>query len=109
MGIKNEVEDLGAVFKKMAILKPAAEKEDKAILVELEDTEIPAKSLPETSVAITDQPAQSAEDDEVFLPTADLFSLVHYASKSVRTAKRKTAIFCEGQVSLFDFVEQAIA
>jgi superfamily II DNA or RNA helicase len=109
MGIKNEVEDLGAVFKKMAILKPAAEKEDKGILVELEDTEIPAKSLPETSVIVIDQPAQSAEDDEVLLPTADLISFVRYASKSVRTAKRKTAILCEGQISLFDFAEQAIA
>jgi hypothetical protein len=100
MGIKNEVEDLGAVFKKMAILKPSADvptiaDDIDAVIATLDDA--PALEL---------IPAQSAEESETAFEASSLIAFVYHRAGA---SKKRAAIACEGQISLFDLPEIATA
>lgn len=109
MGIKDEVEDLSSVFKKMAILKPTAEGIEQADVIDADYTEIIENPIPELVVDVVKHPAQSAEGNEISLPSSGLLSLLHYTAKPVRKAKTKAVIACEGQISLFGFTDTASA
>ena len=80
-GIEGEVEDLGAVFKRMALLKPVV------------------------SEPTTDTIAQSAHE-EVKLPPQPmgLLSMRHKPNQK-RVATKKPASFGENQMTLFDLLD----
>jgi hypothetical protein len=105
-GIKNEVEDLGAVFKKMAILKPVVDIEQVAADV----TEGNAVAITAGNSVHTDTAAQSARErdrnDRFKLPaqSSGLLSLLHNP-KPKKAPKKKSALIAEGQLSLFDLAE----
>jgi hypothetical protein len=102
-GIEGEVEDLGAVFKKMAILKPVV------------DT--PADIIEGTATVVEDVASDDVFADEelaapVILksatpkptkPASGLLSLLHTPPKPKR--KRKPAPVLENQLSLLDMLE----
>jgi hypothetical protein len=92
-GIRNEVEDLGAIFKKMAILKPEADIIDGSAAVI------------ESAVVSEEEPAQSAEGIESTKPTSGLISLLR--PRPARKPAKKTAVVLEGQLSLFDLLGES--
>ena len=124
-GIKNEVEDLSAVFKKMAILKPAAiadtftDMDDSAItdIVAVAgyvpEIPVPAISLvyirDDTRVSVphsTDYSADYVTDAP--MPSLGLLSFVNQ-TRPVRAA-RGNFVFADGkEESLYDLYEQLAA
>ena len=106
-GIKNEVEDLSAVFKKMAILKPAVEQisleditDDVVVMEDIPVTPV-YKIYPVRSVFIIDDTMNTEINiTEAPVPPSGLLSFVNRAK-----ANRKNAVVADD--SLFDFFEAA--
>jgi hypothetical protein len=116
-GIKDEVEDLSSVFKKMAILKPAAEiiehtADADSIEEPVTDDEIPIfasinadEEIPIFEPDVIDISAHStAEDDEI---TSGLLLITYRNSKHAKSSKKKTVVACDNQISLFDLIGKA--
>ena len=97
LGIKNEVEDLSAIFKKMAILKPLNESSDMPIDNEVIDNEV-TSDLP-----IHIEPIVNTHVIEPFTLLAKTNN-----ARQARTAKTKPIAAYEGQISLFDFLSQTV-
>lgn len=97
-GIKNEVEDLGAVFKKMAILKPVS---TDAELTEEITTVIADES------ATTGTIAPRSREEEIDLFFAD--DLLFMASVTAKSTKKKAVVVNENQLSIFDFMDKKTA
>jgi hypothetical protein len=92
-GIKDEVEDLGAVFKKMAILKPVTDiVQEAANVIDISDIAVNN---------VVDVPTQSADEYDIFTPSSGLLSLLSY-NKAKRAVKKKVMVVCDNQLSLFD-------
>jgi superfamily II DNA or RNA helicase len=112
-GIKNEVEDLSAVFRKMAVLKPVAEvvADDTDIIAVIDDAaimdDIPAIPAYPVHINIIDDTSEiAAYVTEKSTPMSGLLSFVNFA-KPIRAARMK-AVFADGeQTSLLDFLEVA--
>jgi superfamily II DNA or RNA helicase len=107
-GIKNEVEDLSAVFKKMAILKPAAETDVIDITAAVTGIAHSRIVIPAYSVFITDD---MAEHDAAYVTDApaapvSLLSFVH-DTKPFKATSRRTTIAHE--ISLHDLYGAAAA
>ncbi|MCL2047382.1 MAG: hypothetical protein FWG87_01530 [Defluviitaleaceae bacterium] len=107
-GIEGEIEDLDAVFKKMAILKPVAEAPQGVDVIEgnaavidstvdgataLFDTDIGAATVA-TQAPIANRPKQAS----------GLLGLLS-TPKTKRTQKKKASFILENQMTLFDLTE----
>jgi hypothetical protein len=112
-GIQNDVENLSAIFKKMAILKPVS---DTASVVDVtDDNEIIGKAVfvddvPAVLTQITDIAAQSAEIRKISASSSGLLSLLRHnpKPKPTRTPKKKVTAIYENQLSLFDLMDAAV-
>jgi len=100
-GIKNEVEDLSAVFKKMAILKPVTND---------------AEPITEVIAVTDDAPAamnmitpQSKEEEIDLFFMDDLLFAASTAVKITKTTKKKPVFTDGNQLSLFDFTDKTAA
>ena len=122
-GIEGEVEDLGAVFKRMALLKPVADViEGEAVVVEsvanngltddivIDDVAINSEATeitaPKPIAPTADSATQAVKElDRPKQPTqsSGLASLLS-EPKPKRTQKKKTAVL-DNQMSLFDLLE----
>jgi len=107
-GIKNEVEDLGAVFKKMAILKPASD------IIETTAAEVIDKVPVVTdntavidSIAVSEQ--SSVEDETALLFAAEETLIIPLPTPVKTTRKKKSTAVHEGQISLFELFDIASA
>jgi hypothetical protein len=110
-GIKDEVEDLGAVFKKMAILKPVSTTEQFEVESDVIDStaivveEYPVICEPADPVAdLWEEPAQSAEEIESFSPSSRLLSLAYKPRVARKPRKKPVILGLEGQLTLFDVI-----
>lgn len=94
-GIEGAVEDLGEVFKRMALLKPKADIIDgEAVVVETTgETETPVAQIAKEPARLR-KPVHSS---------GGLLALARQKPK--KPAKKKPADILEGQMNLFDFLE----
>ncbi len=99
MGIKNEVEDLGAVFKKMATLKPTAD--------DGTDTDDVVLDSPKPASIVYSKPAQSVLEDKQSYSSPSLLSLVNNI-KPTRAKKKRLVAVCDNQLSLFDLIQAVV-
>ena len=100
-GIKNEVEDLSEIFRKMAILKPD--------MPEVEpDTGIIGEAVDVAITPVLDFDIVSAPSPEKRIrPAASgLLSLLHQP-KPVKPSKKKATYIDPNQMTLFDLIEKA--
>ena len=109
-GIEGEVEDLGAVFKRMALLKPVSD-----TIIDASDDVITGGSADNTNVAVctgeqeklTASDAQSAkrsDGQKQQSPSSGLLGLLN-TPKPKRTQKKKVPAVLENQMSLFDLLD----
>jgi hypothetical protein len=120
-GIKDEVEDLSSVFKKMAILKPVSEiiehtadadfieepimNDEIPIFASINaDEEIPAIVSDIIDISAQRSAQSAAGDDEI---TSGLLLITYRNSKPLKAAKKKTVTACDNQISLFDLIGKA--
>ena len=104
-GIKHEVEDLGAVFKKMAILKPVSDVIETTAVAVTEAPAIPDNTAVIDIVGVSAEQSSVSEEVSLFVTEGELIVL-----NTVRTRKRgKKAAVYEGQMSLFDLFDLASA
>ena len=99
-GIEGEVEDLGAVFKRMALLKPVVD------IVSEELDVVNKTAIINTTAQLIDIGVQSTKGHEKPIQTAKptgLLGLLH-SPKPKRTHKKKPTIVSENQLSLFDLL-----
>ena len=102
LGIEGEVEDLGEIFKRMALLKPVAEViEGEAVAV---DDEAKATIITSDSIVpVSDVAAQSAKEQVKPKQPSGLLSMIQ-KPKPKRKVK-KSADVLENQMSLFDLLD----
>jgi len=99
-GIEGEVEDLGEVFKRMALLKPKADIIDGEATVVDEKIDTVTDTPFAQSAQITKEPARPKK------PIHSSGGLLALARQKPKTpAKKKPAAILEGQMNLFDFFE----
>ena len=128
-GIEGEVEDLSAVFKRMALLKPVSETADEAVInadtVESAGTMESMEGLVAVNVAVGDKAVVTAPDiaaitdtdEDTATPTpkvhagtkppvqsSGLMSLLK-APAPKKKQKKKGPLMCEDQLTLFDIME----
>jgi hypothetical protein len=104
-GIEGEVEDLGAVFKRMALLKPARENviDSAADVIAAIPDNFEAEDQPTPVVTA----AQGAKENVRPKPPAGsggLLALLH-APAPKRSQKKKASAIHENQMSLFDLLD----
>ena len=123
-GIEGEVEDLGAVFKRMALLKPVAPAAADELTAHdtVSDGVIVANGIANNAAidgttaiaepnAVTVNPNLTAQSTKVQakpkhpVQSSGLLGLLH-APKPKRTQKKKAAAINENQMSLFDMIEE---
>jgi len=105
-GIKNEVEDLGAVFKKMAILKPASEDHDVVASIDEKDAVVvdvpmltPIVDVAQ-SASVRERTSRSISSNSV---PSGLLSLIR--QPKVKKAQTKKVVAAhDGQLSLADLM-----
>ena len=119
-GIEGEVEDLGAVFKKMAILKPVVDVPQSDVIegtaaivgspaldVAVSDGDT-AVAVISTQMALTeDSAAQSTNEQnkpKQSNQSSGLLALLH-DTKPKKASRKKAANIMENQMSLFDLIE----
>jgi len=121
-GIQGEVEDLSAVFKRMALLKPVVDAEDE---VESEGVAIgkidvdgadgvkdtttidimPKHTTPITTASTTASARSNAKSESTKIPqSSGLLQLLH-APKPKKATKKKSVAHNENQLSLFEMLE----
>jgi len=107
-GIEGEVEDLGAVFKQMALLKPVIDvSSDNVLLTDDATGNVVIDVMPNAATSIANANAQSAQkSDSPKRPaqSSGLLGMLH-APKPKITRKKNPAAICENQMSLFDMLE----
>jgi len=127
-GIEGEVEDLGAVFKRMALLKPVVDVipgdadavsdvsaenmiADSISDVTMDNAITSAIATPNPTTSTTGTAAQLIKEREISKrPTqsSGLLSLLHKPRpKTKATTKKKTAAVHENQMSLFDLMDSS--
>ena len=94
MGIQDEVEDLTAVFKKMAVLKPVEDVSD------IEAVELEADAVIEPVAA--SRPVPAPQPQIQFQPTTS--SAPMQFPRPVQTQKKKKIIIDEAQITLFELI-----
>ncbi len=122
MGIKNDVEDLSSVFKKMAILKPAGSVANEIVSIAAENSSTESEPVTEAMVAIENQEfeaptinkvtcsAKRNEVDEIESSMSIANDMYLLASKKKATKTRKRVVIeCDNQLSLFDYLEATSA
>jgi len=118
-GIKNEVEDLSAVFKKMAILKPEFDITETENIVARDDVIViddkpviqvyqkyPKYSKYPAYIIIDDTSEVAAYNTDAPTPLSGLLSFVNNAKPTI-IARRKAVFTDENQFALLDFFEAA--
>ena len=109
-GIKDEVEDLSAVFKKMAILKPVSDIiETTATVVEVIDEAPLTADTPAVIDIIAVSEQSSVEDETALLFAAEETLIIPLPTPAKTTRKKKAAVIHEGQISLFELFDIASA
>ena len=100
LGLRNETEDLGDVFKKMAFLKPEGEK------AEVIDSNATLLEEDEAETEVVEMESAAAEETEE-APETGKTTVIDVAAQPVKpkTSGRKKAAVLENQLSLFDIWE----
>ena len=113
LGIKNEVDDLGAVFKRMAILRPLGETFEPHITetedLSMSDTVIvPLNSEVITPLDITSEPktSQTTSNSFTFESFAFMSNQRTKTAKQVKSTKPKHSAVITGQISLFELLSE---
>ena len=95
LGIQDEVENLSAVFKKMAILKPSRETRTVAL-------EAAPLAAPPLEMVSPDRPISTPVQAPLEQPSAYSEPIPLFASSSNRRRRPKEPFFCGDQLSFFD-------
>jgi len=101
-GIEGEVEDLSAVFKRMALLKPVADAADEAVI---DDASIAAPdvvtTVANTNTQIPKEQIRSKRPEQ----SSGLMSLLQPIAPK-KKQKKKASSICENQLTLFDMMDE---
>jgi hypothetical protein len=93
------MEDLSAVFKKMAILKPASE------IIETTAAEVKVIADNTDVSDLVALAAQSAVEDETSLFAAEVIEIILSNPVGASKKRKKAAVIFESQISLFDMFD----